>query len=248
MKSWRVIVVLVAVLLASGVFQALAQDRQREVLLDADGVEVWSDSRASDAPLRGQDVVRRDGGELPGMKAEFGRIWIVVVDCERHPSGACGFSLEYSEPADTATPKVFQMTAVDRKTCQVAFTVGIPEEPKIPDAPDMEYDLGEPEPIGEGDQKASASAVSGSGTLGYMSPEAAARLGADPLYYPLLCDQLNDPAWVYYDGVLARASTTTSRGSFQYGIVSTWQEGCGEILGWAGFRTYPGEYNNINPV
>jgi hypothetical protein len=63
-----------------------------------------------------------------------------------------------------------------------------------------------------------------------------------------LCDLVNDPAWVYYDGLSARASTTTNSGSFHYGIVSTWQEGCEEILDWAGFRTYPGEYNNIKPV
>jgi hypothetical protein len=336
MRSWRVLIVLVAVLLAPGVFQAVAQNPEREVLLDANGVEVWSDSRASDAPLRGQDVVHRDASDLLVAKEDFERTWIVVVDGERHPSGACGFSLEYSEIATTATPKVFLMTAVDRVTCEVEFTVGIPTDPKVPSAPDLEYDLSDAERIAEGDQGAGGLA---SGAIGYMSPEAAARLGAEPLYYPLpqirytviaewmdppqkivnrvlsavkarvandnkqsharcknqrawlesdqipshwqnkssgrwgeeecnksnyntravtsarfknedfpLCAALNDPAWVYYDGVSARASTTTNRGSFHYNIVSTWQEGCGEILGWAGFRTYPGEYNNINPV
>ena len=336
MRSWRVVAVLAVVLLAPGPFLALAQDPEREVYLDADGVEVWSDARASDTPLRGPDVVRRDAADSLVAKEDFERTWIVVIDGERHPSGACGFSLEYSEPADTATPKVFLMTAVDRMTCEVEFTVGIPTDARIPSAPDLVYDLGDAEPVAEGDQTDGALAPE---AFGYMSSEAVARLGTEPRYYALsqirytviaewmdpphkivnrvlsavkakfgndykqshahcknqrawlesdqipshwqdmstgpwgeeacnksnynttaitsarfknadfpACDLLNDPAWVYYDSLSARASTSAHQDAYYYNIVSTWQEGCGEILGWAGFRTYPGEYNNIDPV
>lgn len=182
MRSWRVVLVLVAILGAPGVFQALAQDSDREMPLDADGVEIWTDARASDAPLQSASVVHRDGSDALVANENFEKTWIVIVDGAKHESGTCGFSLEFSEPADTATPKVFLMTAVDPKTCQAEFTVGIPSDPKIPAVSDMAYDLDEPKPSKKGDKRAGAAPL---GSLAYLSPEAAARLGADPLYYPL---------------------------------------------------------------
>lgn len=331
MKSWRIIVVLVTVLLGSGTFPALAiRASEQESFLDDEGIEVWSDSRESEAPLQGPDIVRRDASDVPRLR----ETWIVVVDGVKHESGACGFALCIAQFADTATPKVYLMTAVNPKTCEVEFTVGIPENLKAVPAPDLEYDFGDPEPGDDEDQRVGTVA---SDAFGYMGPGAADRLLDDPSYYPLpqirytvvaewkdpankvvnrvlsavkarvdddnrqsnarcknqramlvttvshwqdmstgswgledcnkgnfntraltsarfknedfpLCATLNDPAWVYYDRLLARASTSTNRGFFQFNIVSTWQEGCGEILGWAGIRDYPNEFNNIDDV
>lgn len=64
----------------------------------------------------------------------------------------------------------------------------------------------------------------------------------------VVCDQLNDPAWVYYEGVYAKAATNSPRGNFTYGVSNYYQDGCNRILHWAGFHTFEGEYNNIPDV
>jgi hypothetical protein len=64
----------------------------------------------------------------------------------------------------------------------------------------------------------------------------------------------SDFAVVYYDRLSARATTLDSSEprdwTFSYNIVASWADGerCDGLLHWAGFHTYPFEYNNLDPV
>ena len=318
-------------LLAPGLFVSAARETRQDVGVDEDGIQIWTDDRLSDEPLRGPDVVRRDTEEVNSLVAQedFTKSWIIVLDGVRLPSGGCGTHLEFSEDAGTATSKVFFETAFDRSTCVTEWVVGIPAHPVVPQEPDLEVVTVGEEAEGTADQR-----------VEFMSPEVAAQLGDGALYYNLpqirytvvaewkdvvnktvnrvnsavkahvknddtqnnqkcknqrarllsdgpivshwqdlstghwaqadcvkgnksteaitsarfknedfaLCDQLNDPAWVYYEGVHAKANSNSPQGTFTYGYTTSYQDGCNRVLHWAGFRTYEQEYNAIDPV
>jgi hypothetical protein len=65
-RQWRVPVILLITLVLSSALpiaaKGLAQDQA------SDGPELWQDSRSSDAPLRGADVVRRPNSDMPDFQ------------------------------------------------------------------------------------------------------------------------------------------------------------------------------------
>ena len=327
MRLLRLAAILISVLSLSSVVQVATAGFDPDIPdPSVPDITTWLDSRPSDPPLTDGDVVHRPELDLP----DFVKSWILVVDGEREAPGVCGYSFGFEEPADVATPKMWMTTAVDPSSCEVEFTVGIPDVVQPPNAEGLEYDLSE---SGSGAGEASTNNTFEGQILAYMNPDAVSGLNDSSSYYPLpqirytvygewtdflpgpglvvnqvlsaakakvdnrdrlsrhacrhdrsrrastgwqdrstgstwgyedcregryevksstsarfmnpdfpLC-QATDPAWVYYDRLSARAATTTLRGTFQYNIVSTWTAGCRETLRWAGFHTYPGEYN-----
>lgn len=283
--------------------------------------EVWLDSRVSDEPLRGDDVVRRDISDLPA----YTKSWVLVIDGSMSAPGNCAYSLDFLEPVSEATPKIFWMSAVDTRACRFEFVVGVPARVERPNLEGGEYEsyevgsgLGQPRPdYGE--------------KIGYMhgdflpmlQPETEAlqqlrftvyaewkdiptivvnqvlsavkvKIGKDGKFtrhhcrhdrwwkvstgwqntsnhnwgetncnegdynikastnarfknpdFPLC--RPTSPAVVYYDRLSARAVLISNGYNYHYNIVSTWQEGCGEVLVWANFHFYPGEYWGLPP-